>query len=187
RRRCPALRIVMEHSTTRDGADYVRENAGRLAATITAHHLMINRSHIFRGGIRPHLYCLPIAKREEHRLALRKAATSGLSCYFLGTDTAPHAVHTKEAECGCAGIFTAPVALACLAQVFDEENALGQLEAFASRNGPAFYRLPPNEGKITLIRRPPEENTLADIVTAEKDRVRVFRPDEGLRWSVAGA
>ena len=186
-RRFPALRIVMEHITTSDGADYVREHAGRMAATITVHHLIINRSDIFRGGIRPHLYCLPIAKREKHRLALRRAATSGETCYFLGTDSAPHPVHAKESECGCAGVFSAPVAMACLAQVFEEENALDRLEGFASLHGPAFYRLPVNEGKLTLVRTPPEENAFADIVTAEKDRVRVFRPDEGLRWSVTGA
>jgi len=186
-RRFPALRIVMEHITTRDGADYVRANAGRMAATITVHHLMINRSHIFRGGIRPHLYCLPIAKREEHRLALRRAAISGEPAFFLGTDSAPHPVHAKESACGCAGIFIAPVAMACLAQVFDEENALDRLEAFASRNGPAFYRLPVNEGRMTLVRQAPDEKLFDDIVTSEKDRVRVFRPDEGLRWSVASA
>jgi dihydroorotase len=185
RRRFPALRIVLEHITTSQGADYVGSNAGRLAATITPHHLMINRTDIFRGGIRPHLYCLPIAKREEHRLALRRAATSGAACFFLGTDSAPHPVHEKESDCGCAGVSCAPVAMACLAQVFEEENALDRLEGFASLHGPAFYRLPANEGTISLERKPPVESLFGDVETGAKERVRVFRPDRGLRWSLA--
>ncbi|MBA3520056.1 MAG: dihydroorotase [Rhizobiales bacterium] len=184
RRRFPALRVVLEHVTTRHGVDYVQASSGLLGATITPHHLMINRTDIFRGGIRPHLYCLPIAKREEHRLALRRAATSGDARFFLGTDSAPHAVSTKEAECGCAGIFNAPVAIACLAQVFEEENALDRLEAFASRGGPAFYRLPSNGDTITLQRTFTEESVFADVAAGGEERVRVFRPDSGLRWSV---
>ena len=123
-----------------------------IAATITAHHLVINRNAIFAGGIRPHLYCLPIAKREKHRRALRRAATSGNPAFFLGTDSAPHAIPTKETACGCAGIFTAPAALEIYAEVFEEEGALDRFEAFASLNGPAFYRLPVNEARITLRR-----------------------------------
>lgn len=184
RRRFPALRIVLEHITTREGADYVAEHAGRMAATITAHHLMINRTDIFRGGIRPHLYCLPIAKREEHRLALRRAATSGNACYFLGTDSAPHPVTAKESDCGCAGVFSAPVALECVTQVFDEEGALDRLEAFISLNGANFYGLPPNEDRITLRREPVADSRYEDVETEGKVRVRVFRPDTGLRWSV---
>jgi dihydroorotase len=185
RRRFPGLRVVLEHITTSQGADYVREGGDTIAATITPHHLMINRSDIFKGGIRPHLYCLPIAKREEHRLALRRAAVSGAPCYFLGTDSAPHPVHDKESECGCAGVFNAPVAMECLAQVFDEENALDRLEAFASRNGPAFYRLPVNGDTIRLIRKSPEDSAFRDVETQGGERVRVFRPDAGLGWSVS--
>ena len=187
RQRFPALRIVLEHITTREGADYVAEHAGRLAATITAHHLMINRSDLFRGGIRPHLYCLPIAKREEHRQALRRAATSGNPCYFLGTDSAPHPLEAKQSECGCAGVFSAPVAMECVAHVFDEENALDRLEAFTSLNGPAFYGLPVNEDRIELERRPVEDSRYEDVETEGKVRVRVFRPDSGLRWSVVAS
>ncbi len=185
RRQFPALRVVLEHITTIEGAQYVGSNAGRLAATITPHHLMINRTDIFRGGIRPHFYCLPIAKREKHRLALRRAATSGAASFFLGTDSAPHPVDDKESDCGCAGVFCAPVAMACLAQVFDEENALDRLEGFASRHGPAFYRLPVNEDRIVLERKSPEESVYRDVETAAGELVRVFRPDVGLRWSVA--
>ncbi|MCB1426222.1 MAG: dihydroorotase, partial [Notoacmeibacter sp.] len=142
RRRIPGLRVVMEHITTQDGADYVAaDRSGNLAATITTHHLIINRNAILAGGIRPHYYCLPVAKRETHRLALRKAATSGDNRYFLGTDSAPHVDPLKECACGCAGIFSATNTLSCLAHVFEEENALDRLEAFASLNGPAFYRL----------------------------------------------
>ena len=184
RQRLPELRIVLEHVTTSQGVDYVMACRGRTAATITPHHLMINRSDLFRGGIRPHLYCLPIAKREEHRLALRRAATSGDPRFFLGTDSAPHPIAGKEAECGCAGVFNAPVAMACVAQVFDEENALEKLEAFASRKGPAFYRLPLNEETITLRSISPEECIFRDVDAGAEGSVKVFRPDAGLRWSV---
>lgn len=149
----PGLKVVFEHVTTKDAVDFVRSQpAGRLGATITAHHLVINRSDIFKGGIRPHLYCLPIAKREKHRLALREAATSGDAHFFLGTDTAPHAKHLKEAACGCAGVYTAPLAIETYARVFDEDNALDKLEAFASLNGPAFYGMPANEETVALVR-----------------------------------
>ena len=143
---------MLEHVTTEEAVDYVAAGGPNIAATITAHHLVINRNAIFAGGIRPHLYCLPIAKREKHRRALRRAATSGNPAFFLGTDSAPHAIPTKETACGCAGIFTAPAALEIYAEVFEEEGALDRFEAFASLNGPAFYRLPVNETRITLRR-----------------------------------
>lgn len=149
----PGLKIVMEHITTSHGADIVRRNASRMGATITPQHLLFNRNAIFQGGLRPHMYCLPVLKREEHRRALRKAATGGERCFFLGTDTAPHLRHLKEADCGCAGVFSAPVAMAAYLHVFSEENALDQFEAFASLNGPAFYGLQPNEKRATYIRK----------------------------------
>jgi len=176
----PELKVVLEHITTAEAADFVKERAPQLAATITPHHLIINRTDIFTGGIRPHFYCLPIAKRETHRLALRRAATSGDACYFLGTDTAPHAAHTKEAACGCAGIFNAPTAMQCYAQVFDEEGALDQLEAFASLNGPRFYGLPVNQEKITL--RKQAASVPAEIPLGS-DRLVVFG-SENLGWSL---
>jgi dihydroorotase len=153
-RRLPALRVVMEHITTQEGADLVRAHQDRMGATITPQHLLYNRNALFQGGLRPHMYCLPVLKRERHRQALRKAATSGERCYFLGTDTAPHLRHLKEADCGCAGVFSAPVAVAAYLQVFAEEHALDRFEAFASLNGPAFYRLPPNEERVTYVERP---------------------------------
>jgi dihydroorotase len=146
----PALRIVFEHITTKDAADFIAASGPNVAATITPQHLHINRNAMFAGGIRPHAYCLPVAKREVHRLALRKAATSGSPKFFLGTDSAPHAVSAKESACGCAGIFNAPFALESYAAVFEEEGALGKFEGFASLHGPAFYKLPVNEGTITL-------------------------------------
>ncbi|MBF0249620.1 MAG: dihydroorotase [Alphaproteobacteria bacterium] len=152
--RFPGLKVVFEHITTSAAVDFVRSRGPRVGATITVHHLMINRTDIFRGGVHPHLYCLPIAKREQHRLALREAATSGEAQFFLGTDTAPHAVSAKEAACGCAGIFSAPCAVELYAQVFDEECALDKLEAFASLNGPAFYGLKPASETVTLVRDP---------------------------------
>src|SRR5271166_4844009 len=154
RHRLPELRIVLEHITTAEAADYVASGGPNLAATITAHHLVINRNAIFAGGIRPHLYCLPIAKSEKHRLALRRAAVSGKPQFFLGTDSAPHYVAAKETACGCAGIFTAPCAIETYAEVFEEEGAVDRLEAFAALNGPEFYRLPVNEARITLKREP---------------------------------
>jgi dihydroorotase len=179
RRRLPELRIVLEHVTTEEAALYVGAGGPNLAATITAHHLVINRNAIFAGGIRPHLYCLPIAKREKHRLALRRAATSGNPAFFLGTDSAPHAIPTKETACGCAGIFTAPAALEIYAEVFEEEAALDRLEAFAALNGPAFYRLPVNERRVTLRREPwtvPARIGEGDLAVAP------FRAGEMLRW-----
>jgi dihydroorotase len=152
RRDFPELPIVFEHITTKDAAEYVAEAEGPIAATITAHHLLYNRNEIFKGGIRPHYYCLPVLKREEHRLALVTAATSGDERFFLGTDSAPHAVHAKEASCGCAGCYTALHAMELYATAFEQAGALDKLEAFASLNGPGFYGLPVNEGTITLKR-----------------------------------
>ena len=148
----PGLRVVLEHITTADAADFVTAGPDTLAATITPHHLHINRNAIFDGGIRPHAYCLPIAKRERHRLAIRAAATSGSPKFFLGTDSAPHPVGAKESACGCAGIFNAPFALESYAAVFDEEGVLARFESFASEHGARFYGLPLNEGMVTLAR-----------------------------------
>jgi dihydroorotase len=183
RRRFPELRIVLEHVTTKEAVDYVSSAGPNLAATITAHHLVINRNALFAGGIRPHLYCLPIAKREHHRQALRRAATSGNPKFFLGTDSAPHAIPSKEAACGCAGIFTAPCALELYAEVFEEESALDRLEAFASLNGPQFYRLPPNDARITLRREP---LAVPEQVGEGQNIVVPFRAGETLRWRLRG-
>jgi dihydroorotase len=147
RRRIPGLRVVMEHVTTKDGVDYVGSQDRDMGATITTHHLIINRNAILAGGIRPHYYCLPVAKREKHRLALRKAAASGDKRFFLGTDSAPHVDPLKEAACGCAGIFSSINTMACLAHVFEEDGALDRLEAFASLNGPAFYGCRPTRSE----------------------------------------
>jgi dihydroorotase len=154
RRDMPELKVVFEHITTKDAAQYVSEGKGALAATITAHHLLYNRNEIFKGGIRPHYYCLPVLKREEHRQALIRAATSGNARFFLGTDSAPHPKGLKEHACGCAGCYTALHAMELYAQAFDDAGALEQLEAFASCNGPAFYGLPCNTDRITLKREP---------------------------------
>jgi dihydroorotase len=183
RRRLPELRVSMEHVTTGDGIDYIKESAKNLVGTITTHHLIINRNAILAGGIRPHYYCLPVAKRENHRQALRKAATSGNPKFFLGTDSAPHVDPLKECACGCAGCFTSINTLSCLAHVFEEEGALDRLEAFVSRNGPEWYGLPVNEERITLIRKkdaviyPPKIETGAGPVT-------VFDPMFKSFWDV---
>ena len=153
-RRHPGLKVVLEHITTADAADYVRSGPANLAATITPHHLHINRNALFAGGLRPDMYCLPVAKRELHRLALRAAATSGSPKFFLGTDSAPHPRNAKESACGCAGIYNAPCALESYAAVFEAEGALDRFEAFASEHGPRFYGLPLNEGTVTLERQP---------------------------------
>ena len=178
----PDLKIVLEHVTTSDAMDFVRANQNNMAATITAHHLYINRSDIFEGGINPHRYCLPIAKREAHRLALREAATSGDSCFFLGTDTAPHLIGAKESACGCAGIFSAPAALELYTQVFDEEGALDKLEAFASLNGPAFYGLEPNETEVTLTKH--SWTTPVRIGVDDGQSVLSFMGGETLQWEL---
>ena len=181
----PALRVVMEHITTEEGVAYARSGDDTLAATITTHHLILNRNHILAGGIRPHYYCLPVAKREKHRLALRAAATSGAARFFLGTDSAPHVDALKEHACGCAGCFTATNTLPLLAHVFEEEAALDRLEAFTSLNGAAFYRLPPNETRITLTRHaiPPP---VPDKILTESGPVTVFHPGFPVHWHVDG-
>ena len=178
----PGLRVVLEHVTTEEAVAFVRGHAagGRIGATITAHHLIVNRTHMFQGGIRPHLYCLPIAKREKHRLALRAAAASGEACFFLGTDSAPHPVTAKESACGCAGVFTAPAAIELYAEVFDEMGALDRLEAFASLNGPRFYGLEPNAGTVTLLRGGETVPELVEI--GDGDAVLPFRAGEAMRW-----
>ncbi len=182
RRATPGLRVVMEHITTRQGVDYARDGGPDLGATITTHHLVINRNAILAGGIKPHYYCLPVAKREEHRLALRAAATSGAASFFLGTDSAPHTDPLKEQACGCAGCFTATNTLSILAEVFEQEAALDRLEAFASRNGPAFYRLPVNDDTVTLEKGAPVAYP-AKIETGEGP-VTVFDPMMPLHWRV---
>lgn len=164
--RFPKLRIVMEHVTTEDGVQVVRAYQDRMGATLTPQHLLFNRNALFQGGLRPHLYCLPVLKREKHRLALRAAATGGLGNFFLGTDTAPHLRRLKEAGCGCAGVFSAPVAVEAYLQVFAEENALDRFEAFASLNGPAFYGLPPNEKRVAYAER---ESIAPECVSVEEE------------------
>ena len=182
RRATPGLRVVMEHITTTEAVAYARAQDDTLGATITTHHLIINRNHILAGGIKPHYYCLPVAKRETHRRALREAATSGEGRFFLGTDSAPHTDANKLLPCGCAGCFTAPNTMAILAHVFEEEGALDKLEAFTSLNGPAFYRMPPNENTITLQKSAGE--TPGQIETDEGP-VTVFDPGFVPAWSVA--
>ncbi len=177
----PDLKIVLEHITTRQAADHVMTSGDRLAATITPHHMEINRTDLFRGGIRPHLYCLPIAKREEHRLAVRAAAVSGHPRFFLGTDSAPHPVHAKESACGCAGIFNALGALSFYAAAFEAEGALDHLEAFASLNGPRFYGLPVNTDHITLRRT---EWQVPESITVGVEHIRPYHAGEMVGWSV---
>ena len=182
RRATPGLRVVLEHVTTAEGLDYVRSGGPDLAGTLTTHHLILNRNHILAGGIRPHFYCLPVAKRERHRLALRAAATGGEACFFLGTDSAPHVDSAKEAACGCAGCFTATNTLSILAHVFEDEGALDRLEAFVSLNGPAFYRLPPNEARITLRKGAPL--ALPARIQTGVGPVTLFDPGFPLLWHV---
>ena len=180
-RRHAGLKVVVEHVTTAETVDIVRDHASHAAGTITPHHLVINRTSLFQGGLRPHLYCLPVAKRERHRLALRKAVTSGESCFFIGTDTAPHRRNAKEAECCSAGVFGGATALQTYVQVFDEEGALDRFEAFASVGGAKFYGLELNRGTITLERR---EAPVMAAVAVEDTEVVVFRGGEKLPWSV---
>ena len=182
RRATPGLRVIMEHVTTSDGVDYVRAN-DNIGATITTHHLVINRNAILAGGIRPHYYCLPVAKRESHRLALRKAATGGDARFFSGTDSAPHPDRAKESACGCAGCFTAPNWLPIVAQVFQNEGALDRLEGFVSLNGAAFYGLPPAEDRITLVRRDAPAHGPTHV-TAGDETVTVFDPGFPIHWHV---
>lgn len=183
----PALRVVLEHITTEEAVDFVREGPDRLAATITPHHLMAARNDMLGNGIRPHLFCLPILKRARHRDAVRRAATSGHLRFFLGTDSAPHAVADKEAPCGCAGIFNAPVAIEAYATVFEEEGALDRLENFAAHFGPAFYGLPVNEDTLILERTPwtvPETVEVAGAGAA--GGLRPFLAGETINWRVKG-
>jgi dihydroorotase len=182
RQATPGLRVVMEHITTSDAVEYARSAGDDLAATITTHHLVINRNHILVGGIRPHYYCLPVAKRESHRLALLNAATSGESRFFLGTDSAPHPDTAKIAACGCAGCFTAPNTMSILAEVFETADALGKLEGFTSRHGPDFYRLPVNTDTITLTKGAPV--SYPDTIPVNDEVVTVFDPEFPLHWSV---
>ncbi len=183
RAQLPELRVVMEHVTTRDGVDYIAAAEANLAGTLTVHHLILNRNHLLVGGMRPHYYCLPIVKRETHRRALRAAAVSGDPRFFLGTDSAPHPRHAKEAECCAAGVFSAPVAMACLAQVFEEEGALDRLEGFASLHGPAFYRLAPNSGRIAL-ERAEAPVPLPAALESGAGTVATFDPGFPLHWRV---
>ena len=175
----PDLKVVFEHITTAEAAAFVTAAGPNVAATITPHHLEFNRNAIFQGGIRPHYYCLPIAKREKHRLALRKAATSGSPKFFLGTDTAPHTIEAKQSACGCAGLFNAPHALEAYAKVFDEENALDKLEGFASEFGPRFYGLPLNEGTVTLIRK---ETAVPETLDVMDTQIVPFHSGGTLPW-----
>ncbi|MEO1563608.1 MAG: dihydroorotase [Pseudomonadota bacterium] len=184
RRRLPTLRVTMEHITTRDAVDYVRTASGPLAATITTHHLIINRNHILVGGIKPHYYCLPVAKREEHRLAVRDAATSGEAKFFLGTDSAPHTDPNKEMACGCAGVFSATNTMPLLAHVFEEDGRLNNLAAFASLNGPAHYGLPVNASEMVLEKSDTVTEWPVKLETGEGP-VTLFDPLFKTHWRVA--
>jgi dihydroorotase len=179
----PALRIVLEHVTTREGAQFVADAPATVAGTLTAHHLLLNRNAIFAGGLRPHHYCLPVLKRELHRQALVKAATAGDGKFFLGTDSAPHPKHAKESSCGCAGIYTAHAAIELYAEAFDAAGALDRLEAFASHNGPDFYRLPRNAERIELLREP---MPVPATVRAGEHELVPFRAGEHVGWRIAG-
>jgi len=179
----PQLRVIFEHITTAEAVAFVDESGDNIAATITAQHLHINRNAMLVGGMRPHAYCLPVAKREKHRLALRRAATAGSPKFFLGTDSAPHAREAKESACGCAGIFNAPYALESYLTVFEEEGAIGFFEDFASRNGPAFYRLPVNEETVTLER---VECEVPATVDAGAATLVPFHAGDTLRWKFVG-
>lgn len=184
RQRLPELRIVMEHVTTKDGVDFVKSADQGLAATLTVHHLILNRNAMLAGGIRPHYYCLPVLKREMHRLALREAASSGDPRFFLGTDSAPHTRRTKECACGCAGMFTAINAMPVLAAVFEELGKLDRLEGFAALNGARFYGLPPNTDQIRLVKSDQPQHVPTEIGVGD-DQVIVFDPDIPIFWRVA--
>jgi dihydroorotase len=177
----PALKVVFEHITTADAAQYVAEAGPHTAATLTAHHLLYNRNALFTGGLRPHYYCLPVLKKEQHRVALLQAATSGSPKFFLGTDSAPHAAAMKEQSVCGAGCFTAPAALELYAEAFESAGALDRLEGFASLHGPAFYGLPPNEGQVTLARQPwvlPETLPFGDAL------IKPLRAGDTLNWKL---
>ena len=177
--RFPALKVVLEHVTTRQGVAFVMESADNVAATLTAHHLLLNRNAMFAGGIRPHHYCLPILKREQHRQALLEAATSGNTKFFLGTDSAPHAQTAKETSCGCAGLYTAHAAIELYAEVFEQAGALDQLEAFSSFHGADFYGLPRNQDTVTLIK---SRWTVPDSYPLGKGKVIPMRAGEVIGW-----
>ena len=184
RQRFPKLRVVMEHITTKDGADYVASaTPGSMGATITVQHLMLNRNHMLVGGVRPHYYCLPILKRSTHQDALLSAATSGNPRFFLGTDSAPHPTHLKENACGCAGVFSSPNALACLAQTFEDAGALDRFEGFVSRHGADFYGLPVNTSTLQLERVATPQTVPAPIIVGE-ETVTVFDPIRPIHWRV---
>ena len=179
--RFPDLKVVIEHITTRDAVQYVEVTGPNIGATITAHHLLMNRNALFLGGIRPHNYCLPVLKREEHREALVEAAISGNPKFFLGTDSAPHAKHTKEAACGCAGLYTAHAAIELYASAFEEAHALDKLEGFASFHGADFYGLPRNKDRITLVRK---EWRVPDSYKFGEHEVVPMRAGESLAWQL---
>jgi dihydroorotase len=182
--RYPKLRVVLEHITTKEGVQAAASFGPRVAATITPQHLLFNRNAIFEGGLRPHMYCLPVLKREAHRSALRKAATSGLPNYFLGTDSAPHLKHLKEADCGCAGVFSAPVAIEAYLKVFDEENALDKFEGFASIFGPRFYGREPSSTKVTYTK---ESRRVPELVpVANGDVLHPLFAGQETAWSQTG-
>jgi len=178
----PRLKVVLEHVTTRQGIEFVRKARAGVAATLTAHHLLLNRNAIFQGGIRPHAYCLPVLKREEHRRVLVEAAISGDPKFFLGTDSAPHARHTKEASCGCAGLYTAHAAIELYAEAFEDAGALDRLEGFASFFGPDFYGLPRNTDRIRLLR---EDWAAPESYPFGADTVVPMRAGEVIRWRLA--
>jgi len=180
--RHPTLKVVMEHITTSQGAQFARSHGARVAATITPQHLLYDRNVLFEGGIRPHYYCLPILKRRSHQLALREAATSGAPNYFLGTDTAPHLRHLKENACGCAGVFSAPVAVEAYLKVFAEENALDKFEAFASLNGPAFYGFAPSQTRVTYEER---AWTAPASVSVEEHQIVPLFAGERVDWALS--
>jgi dihydroorotase len=179
--RLPTLRVVFEHITTREAVEFVAQGGDNLAATLTAHHLLMNRNALFVGGVRPHHYCLPVLKRELHRRALLQAATSGSTRFFLGTDSAPHARGAKESACGCAGMYSAYSAIELYAEAFDSVGALDRLEAFASFNGPDFYHLPRNTAQITLERRP---QTVPATLAFGGEELVPLRAGETLQWTL---
>ena len=183
RLRLPELKTTSEHITTKDGVDYVKSQSKNHAASITTHHLMINRNHLLVGGIKPHYYCLPVAKREEHRLAVRNAATSGDNRFFLGTDSAPHIDPNKESGCGCAGCFTATNTMSLLAHVFDQDDELENLEKFTSLNGPKHYNLKPNNDTITL-EKSDEPVQFPEKIHTNDGPVTVFNPGQEIFWKV---
>ena len=180
--RYPKLRLVLEHITTKQAADFVTTAAPNIGATITAHHLLLNRNALFQGGVRPHHYCLPVLKREEHRQALVSAATSGNPKFFLGTDSAPHAKHTKENACGCAGVYTANIAIELYAEIFDHASALDKLEGFASFFGADFYGLPRNESKVTLTKT---RVSVPETLPFGSHALVPFRAGEAITWAIS--